>query len=95
MADTTATAAEHADRPAKPGLSIDAKWIVTTGVAIALLQVAFVSMTFQQNATINPRIDDTNAQMREMRAEFRTDIRELRGMLLQLLERTAPANPVD
>ncbi len=60
MADTTATAAEHADSPAKPRLSTDAKWIVATGVTIALLQVAFVSMTFQQNAIMNARIDDTN-----------------------------------
>ncbi len=123
MADT----AEHADRPAKPRLSIDAKWIVTTVIGIGLLQLTLVGMMFQQNAmlmqqyaTVNARIDDTNtsvtatqtdirelraemhamraelqAEIRERHAETQTDIREIRGMLLQLLERSAPANPVD
>ncbi len=127
MADTTATGAEHADRPAQPRLSIDAKWIVTTGVAIALLLIALVSMMFQQNAmlmqqyaTINARIDDTNAnvsiaqieirelrnqmhtEIRELRTEMQTEMREMRAemremrdLLIQLLERTAPASPVD
>ncbi len=68
MAATTATAPEHADSPAKPGLSIDAMWIITTG--IGLPQLTFVGMMFQQNAmlmqqyaTVNARIDDTNASV--------------------------------
>ncbi len=120
MADTTAPAAEHADRPAKPRLSIDAKWIVTTVIGIGLLQLTLVGMMFQQNAmlmqqyaTVNARIDDTNTSvnarmdqmqtdMRELRTEMhtdirdlRTEIREMRSLLLQLLERTAPATPAD
>ncbi len=121
MADTTAIAAEHADRPAKQRLSTDAKWIVATGATIALLQVAFVSMTFQQNATFNARIDDTNRTINQRFSDqsqlinqrfsdqsqltnqrfsdqnhridrMQTDIREIRNLLLQILERTAPAN---
>ncbi len=129
MADTTAPA-EHADRPAKPRLWIDAKWIVTTGIGIGLLLLTLVGMMFQQNAmlmqqyatlmqqqaTINARIDDTNAnvstaqiEIRELRNQMHTEIRalrtemqtemremrEMRSLLLQLLERTAPATAVD
>ncbi len=106
MADTTAIAAEHAAGPAKPRLSTDARWIVATGVAIALLLVTLDSMMIQQNAmlmqqyaTINARIDDTNRSTNERFNdqnrridEMQTDIREIRGLLLQLLERTAPAD---
>ncbi len=92
MANTTAPAAEHADRPAKPRLSIDAKWIVTTVIGIGLLQLTLVGMMFQQNAmlmqqyaTVNARIDDTNAnvstaqiEIRELRNQMHTEIRALR-----------------
>ncbi len=102
MADNTAPAAEHADSPAKPRLSADAKWIVATGVALGLLLITLISTMLLQNATINARIDDTNnnvrglqTEIRERHADTQTDIRELRGLLLQLLERSAPANPVN
>ncbi len=130
--DTTATAAEHADSPEKqPRLSADAKWIVATGVALGLLLITLISTMLLQNATIHARIDDTNANMRDMRTELRTEMqelrtemhsmradlqaeirerhaetqtdirevrtemREMRSLLLQILERTAPANPVN
>ena len=124
-----------AARPAKTRLSTDARWIVSTGMAVAALLVAIVGMMFQQNAklmqqyaTINARIDDTNTSisariddtnasisariddtnrridhvqtdMREMRSEIQTEfrevrseIREIRSLLLQVIERTAPAD---
>ncbi len=86
MAATTAAVAEHADRPAKPRLSIDAKWIVTTVIGIGLLQLTLVGMMFQQNAmlmqqyaTVNARIDDTNASVTARMDQMQTDIRELRA----------------
>ncbi len=69
MADTEIDAGPAA-RPAKTGLSTDARWIVSTGMTIAALLVALVGMMFQQNAmlmqqyaTINARIDDTNTSI--------------------------------
>ncbi len=124
MADTTATGAEHADSSAKPRLSADTKWIITTGVALGLLLVALTSSAL---LLINARIDDTNNNVRDIRTEVqelrtemhtmraelqaeirerhaetqtdirevRTEMREMRNLLLQILERTAPANPVN
>ena len=105
MADNTASAAEHAASPAKPRLSADTKWIVwivTTVIGIGLLQLTLVGMMFQQNAmlmpqyaTVNARIDDTNAsvtatqtdirelraEMHAMRAELRTEMHAMRAEL--------------
>ncbi len=117
MADHTAPAAEHAASPAKPRLSADTKWIVTTGIALGVLLVALTSSAL---LLINARIDDTNNNVRELRTEMhamradlqteirerhaetrtdirdlRTEIREMHSLLLQLLERTAPARPAD
>ncbi len=86
MADPTAPVAEHVDSPERqPRLSADAKWIVTTGVALGILLVTLTSTAL---LVINARIDDTNAQMgqlqidmREMRTELRTEMQELRTEL--------------
>ncbi len=80
MADHTAPAAEHAASPAKPRLSADTRWIVTTGIALGVLLVALTSSAL---LLINARIDDTNNNVRElrtemhaMRADLQTEIRE-------------------
>ncbi len=107
MADPDALATTpRSAAPAKPRLSTDARWIVSTGLAIAALLLTLIGTMMQQNLTmngriedinrriddINRRIDDTNRMTSQRFDEMQTDIREIRTLLLQILERTAPAD---
>ncbi|MCY4638486.1 MAG: hypothetical protein OXG04_28970 [Acidobacteria bacterium] len=58
-----------------------------------------IALVFQQNANLNARIDDVHrriddvqADVRELRTEVRADIRELREIVINVLTGEMPAD---
>ena len=73
--------------------------IVGTGIGLATLLLMLIALVFQQNANLNARIDDVHrriddiqADIRELRTEVRADIRELREIVINVLKGEMPAN---
>ncbi len=91
--------------------------IVGTGIGLATLLLMLVGLVLQQNAAVNARIDDVNANVNIRFANVNTrfddvnasmndrfddvnaridgivsDIRELRGLVIDAVKRTDPAD---
>ena len=80
--------------------------VIGTGGAIATLLLALAGLIVQQNATANARfddvhqrfddvhrrIDDVQSEIDELRTEVRSDIRELRALVIEALKRTDPTD---
>ncbi len=89
--------------PQAPVTSSDTKalvrTIVGTGIGLATLLLMLIALVFQQNANLNARIDDVHrriddvqADIRELRTEVRADIRELREIVINVLKGEMPAD---
>ena len=57
----------------------DTKWIIGTGIGLGTLLLVLIGLMFQQNANINTRINDVQANIRDLRADMQTNIRDLRA----------------
>ena len=73
--------------------------IVGTGIGLATLLLMLIALMFQQNANVNARIDDVQANIRDLRADvqadvqdIRADIRELREIVINVLKGAQPAD---
>ena len=60
-------------------MSSDTKAIIGTGIGLATLLLMLIGMMFRQNANVNARIDDVQADIRDLRADVQSDIRGLRA----------------
>ena len=66
--------------------------IVGTAIGLATLLLMLAGLLVQQNAGVNARIDDTNASVNARIDDLQEDIRELRVLIIEAIQRTDPAN---
>ena len=59
-------------------MSSDTKWIIGTGIGLATLLLVLIGLVFQQNANVNARINDVQANIRDLRTDVQANIRDLR-----------------
>ena len=64
----------------------DTKWIIGTGIGLATLLLVLIGLMFQQNANVNARINDVQANIRDLRADVQADIQDLRADIRELRE---------
>ncbi len=57
----------------------DTKWIIGTGIGLATLLLVLIGLMFLQNANVNARINDVQANIRDLRADIQADIQDLRA----------------